>query len=289
MTAPRVPLLAVLVSGHLAACSNGAAADAPSVQTVMTRTGEYVLAYLKQFSATIAEERYVQVVDRGGVESRGRQLRSDVFMIWLSEKGEWAGFRAVFEVDGKVLPDQIERLRELFLRPPTEGLNRAREFADESARYNIGNIGRNINLPMMALDVAKPSNQSRFTFEKSGVETVDGRPVWVIEFVEHERPTIVRTGVGNISSSGNFWIEPNEGRVVRSEFTIGSTTLDLRSHVVVTYRLDPDSGLWLPSRMDELHSRLSRPSWDRIKCTATYGNFRHPVVETQEKTQEPAH
>ncbi|MBI2839571.1 MAG: hypothetical protein HYX75_14755 [Acidobacteria bacterium] len=290
MTALRVPLVAVLVSGYFAAFSEGATADALALQTVMARAGEYLMAYAKQFSATIAEERYLQqVVDRGGVTRQTRQLRSDVFMIWLPEKGEWAGFRAVLEVDGKALPDRIERLRKLFLQSPAEVLNRAREFADESARYNIGSIGRNINLPMMALDVVKPSNQSRFTFKESDEETIDGKTVWVIEFVEHDRPTLVRTSVGDIFSQGKLWIDPIEGRVVRSEFIIGSTTGDLRSDVVVTYRPDAGSGLWLPSRMDELHSRPSRPLSDRIKCTATYGNIRRPVVETQERADAPEH
>lgn len=286
---PLVYRVAVATSACLLVVSSTVRADAPSLENVMKRASEYVQAYQKQFSATVAEEQYVQrVVDRRGMTRQTRRLLSDIVMIWLPETESWTGFRAVYEVDGRTVRDHMERLQRLFLESPSTAVSRAKSFANESARYNIGKVGRNINLPMMALDVLKSANVARFTFAKSGEETVEGSGVWVVKFVEQARPTLVRTSTGDIFSQGKFWIDPQQGRFVRSQIIIGSPTGDLRMEITVSYRNDGTTGMWLPAEMDEIYSRPDQPLSDRITCTAIYSNFRRPEVQTKVEVLNPS-
>ena len=73
-------------------------------------------------------------------------------------------FRDVTEVDGKKLKDRNDRLARLFLSPSKSTASQARKIMDESSRYNIGDIERNINLPVLALVVLDRNMQPGFEF-----------------------------------------------------------------------------------------------------------------------------
>ena len=62
----------------------------------------------------------------------------------------WSGFRDVVEVDGKPVSDRRDRLLSL-LTGPAGGEAELRRIADESARYNVGPVIRNFNVPTTAL------------------------------------------------------------------------------------------------------------------------------------------
>jgi hypothetical protein len=63
-------------------------------------------------------------------------------------------FRDVFERDGKQVRDRQERLAALFLKGSSRSaFEQARAIMDEGARYNIGNVARNINMPTLAAAV----------------------------------------------------------------------------------------------------------------------------------------
>ena len=61
--------------------------------------------------------------------------------------------------------DRSERLVKLFMNP-SDGQRRSRaaEIMRESARYNIGSIKRNVNVPVLALSFMHPRYQPRFKF-----------------------------------------------------------------------------------------------------------------------------
>lgn len=254
---------------------------------ILFRANQYVVRYEKDLAAVVSEERYTQqVVGRHGAK-RTRELRSDVLMIRTPASESWMGFRDVFEVDGRPLGDRQERLQKLFLEGGDIGLTQARKIADESARFNIGDIHRNFNVPTVPLEFLNPLNQYRFYFEKVGEETIEGTPTWAVRYAEHARPTFIRTNLGDLFARGMLWIEPTEGRVVRTELTVGDFRTNLRSTLTVTYRPDERLGLWVPAEMIEVYERPRDDGADAIRCVATYSNFRRFNVQVDEKVAPP--
>ena len=95
--------------------------------------------------------RYRQLWRTPGSELVERVLRSEFVLVGTTDRAEWVGFRDVFVVDGRRVHDRQDRLRQLFLQRNPRVLERARVIADESARYNLGEIHRNFNVPTAAL------------------------------------------------------------------------------------------------------------------------------------------
>ena len=70
----------------------------------------------------------------------------------------------VFEVDGNPVRDRQERLTRLFNDSSAAGSDRMAAIINESARYNIGDIVRTVNTPLMPLLFLDPEHQPRFKF-----------------------------------------------------------------------------------------------------------------------------
>jgi len=275
--------LGAISSGFLFAAVT--AAQPLTLGEVLFRANEYVVAYQKAFASVVAEERYLQRLVEGEEVRRTRDLRSDFLLIKVPDGDEWIGFRDVFEADGKPVRDRQERLEKLFLSP--NALDQARRIADESARYNLGSVRRNINVPMLSLLFLHPLHQHRFNFEKIAEETVEGVPTWVLRYSEHVRPTLVRAGRGDVFARGRFWLDPANGRVVRSELILGDLTSTIRSTITVTYRPDEKLGVWVPHHMEEIYDNPRDPADERIESDATYSNFRRFDVRVDEKITVP--
>jgi hypothetical protein len=65
---------------------------------------------------------------------------------------------------------------------------------DESARYNVGSLQRNINVPTMALTFLRGPNQARAKFQVTGHERVGNVEAVILSFEEFAVPTIIRSG-----------------------------------------------------------------------------------------------
>ena len=118
-------------------------------------------------------------------------LVSDFLLVQVPGEG-WLPFRDVFERDGKQVRDRQERLSTLFLNGSSRSaFDQARAIMDESARYNIGNVSRNINVPTLPLPFLTALHRQRFAF-KAGKRD-DDDPGAVIEFKETGRPTFITT------------------------------------------------------------------------------------------------
>ena len=65
----------------------------------------------------------------------------------------------------------------LFLNDAGSAFERARRIADESTRYNIGNINRNINLPTLPLVFLTDRYRDGFDFRESGRDSFRTR--WI--------------------------------------------------------------------------------------------------------------
>ena len=267
------------------------AAQRLTVRDVLFKASQSLLEFEKVFSNVVAEESYGQkIVNQSGKVRRTRKLVSDFLLVRPPGADNWFGFRDVFEVDGKLIRDRQERLRRLFLDSPEDAFEHASQILKESARYNIGGVQRNINLPTMALAILHPLNQHRFFFEKTGEETIDDVAVWTIRFAEHSRPTLIRAGrrgLGDVYTRGSVWIAPENGQLIYSELIVGDTYSNVRSQITVKYRFEERFGVWVPSEMHEIYDRPKQRRTPRIEGEAKYSNFRKFEVEVDETIKVP--
>jgi hypothetical protein len=215
-----------------------------------------------------------------------RELTSDLLLVRPEGAPRWIQFRDVFEVDGKPVRDRNERLMHLFLAPDASTAKQVEQIVTESSRYNIGNLLRTINVPVLALMVLDPVNQRRFKFKrgsaampKLSLSLAVGADVWVVEYDEAQPETLIRTSNNrDLPSRGRFWIEPATGRVVTSELIAEDSFV--RGTIVVSYQPDVLEGLLVPKEMRERYE-VQRNA-QRVDGTATYGRFRRFQVQVDE-------
>jgi hypothetical protein len=292
-----------------------AAQQEPTIDVVLARAGVYVTEFQRQFSGIVAEERYVQDVKAVGrrpgcppagtlaatvvcpeslVNPLRSQLRSDLLLVKAGAAGEWLQYRDVFEVDGQPVRDRTERLTRLFLDPSASSAGQIARIRDESARYNIGDIQRNLNVPIFALTFLVPANQPRFKFRRTKermpatvgpLSGADGAfrvstEVWVIQYQEVQRGTLIRTTRNkDLPSRGRVWIEPSSGHVLMTELV--AENHEVRATIDVSYQSEPLLGLLVPIEMREWYD--GRRTGSRIEAVATYGRFRQFQVNVDEK------
>ena len=256
---------------------------------LLARAGAYVESFQRNFGSVVAEERYEQTlrrviganttsVQRGGGGPMETVLVSDFLLVQVPGEG-WLPFRDVFERDGKQVRDRQERLAALFLKGSSRSaFEQARAIMDEGARYNIGNVARNINMPTLALPFLTAQHRERFAFKAGKREAND--PGAVIEFKETGRPTFISTTGGrDLPVNGRFWVDERDGTVLRTELRAVDTSVE--AHIVVTYEPDAGTGLMVPVRMEERYRRSRDPM--EVRGVATYSRFRRFQVNTSEE------
>jgi len=268
------------------------------LESLLARAGAYVESFQRNFGSVVAEERYEQTlrrapgatttsVPRGGGGPTDTVLASDFLLVQIPGEG-WLPFRDVFERDGKQVRDRQERLAALFLKGSSRNaLDQARAIMDESARYNIGNVARNINVPTLVLPFLTAEHRKRFTFKTGKLDDDDTRNIRleadslaVIEFKETGRPTFISTTGGrDLPANGRVWIDARDGAVLRTELHAIDTGVE--AHIVVTYEPDAGTGLRVPVRMEERFRRARDPM--EVRGVATYSRFRRFQVSTSEE------
>lgn len=261
---------------------------APSLATVLERAAAYVARFQQRLSRVVAEEHYVQDWFRSERAERRllqhRELRSDLVLMQVGQDTSWTEFRDVFEVDGQAVRRRDGRLEDV-LQHATD-LAEAAAIVAEGARFNIGDVTRNVNTPLFSLRFLETGNQRRFAFTRS----VDDAPtrtaspddkanrvfrtsteVWVIAFREVQTPTLIRTAQRKDQRArGRFWIEPDTGRVLVSELVVGDR--DVRATIDVSFQSEPLLDMLVPIAMRERYEL--RPSKSVVEGRATYGTFR---------------
>jgi hypothetical protein len=270
-------LLGILVAGLIAA---PAFAQTPEIDAILDKAGDYVAAYERTFAGVVAEETYRQQVQggRGRNDARGfpvetpgqrRDLKSDVLLVRAPAGDRWIQFRDVFEVDGKPVRDRAERLSKLFLQPSASVQQQVDDIAASSARYNIGGVNRNVNLPVLALTVLEARNRAWFSFKgrKAG-------NTFELEFQEERTGTLIRTaGDQAMPSRGRFTIDAVSGSVLSSELIAESGSL--RARIEVTYALDPGVNVLVPREMREKYVLRDGST---VEGKATYAKYRRYQV-----------
>lgn len=272
----------------VASVATTAGAQSLTLDELLFRANESVIAYEQVFSNAVTEEQYVQRIVRADGSFRDeRQLRSDMLLVQLPGAVSWLGYRDVFEVNGELVRDRDARLQDLFLTGTRPAVEQATTIALESARYNIGDVVRTVNLPTIALAFLHPLNQHRFDFERVGEEVIEGRPTWIVGFSEQARPTFVQSRGGDTFARGRFWLDVETGDTLRSELILGTSRSEILTTITVDYREDESLALWVPDSMREVYEQPRRSRADRIEATATYSNFRQFGVLTEETISVP--
>ena len=267
------------------------AVDRRDAAAVLERTSAYLESYEKAFSGVVSEEIYSQELRippsmenrptnmgqlpprfLGVSEAATRTLRADVLQTRVGE-GEWVAFRDVYEVSGEPVRDRDARLQKLFVDAPPGAVEQARRILAESARYNLGTLQRDINVPTMALTYLRESNQSRSDFSIDGNQDIGGVRAVVLEFKERASPTIVRSAEGDLPATGRVWIEPDSGRVLKTEISMASRRSGAK--ITVTYGAVPEVTMWVPIVMTEEYTGA-----EIIFGKATYSKFRQFAVST---------
>jgi len=190
-------------------------------------------------------------------------------LAWFPDVPGWFGFRDVIEVDGKPVKDRDRRLARLFLEKPTGKL--LKQALQEAARYNLGTIRRNFNVPMVTLQFLDKDLSARFRFEDGGRGRVGHRDAQIVRFQEIVRPSIILADEVDALAVGRYWIEPDTGRILKTELVIGDRNGDIR--ISTWYRPDDRLGIWVPAKMTERYDYIKR-LYDSIQCEASYTNFR---------------
>jgi len=252
----------------------------PNLITVLLRASAYVAGYVKAMTSVVSEERYEQTLFRkgdwtgAGVIVR-RTLVSDYLLVAVSGSSQWLPFRDVYSVDGVPVRDRSDRLLKLFVESPADAYNQALRIREESSRHNIGSGTRDTNVPTFALQFLSDELRGGFTFTLKGRERLDDLETVVVEYLETSLPSVI-VGRQNedVPSRGRFWIDPTDGRIVRTLLETrpngGVNTLD------VVYRYEPRLGILVPGEMNERR----KADAEVVEGRATYSNFRRFQVDT---------
>lgn len=290
-------LVALLVALTVLLSTPRARAQDLTVAEVLKNAATYLADFQRQLSGIISEETYVQEISPVGTSgagmSRRRSLKSDLLLVKPTGADRYVEFRDVFEVDGQPVRTRGDRLSQLLREPWGAVSTQMSAIINESARYNIGGIQRNVNTPVLVLLFLDQAFQKGFEFKRASMErsvlypqvlanpvtgaaTPDGNLVfrastemWALEFREKHRPTIVRTPDGRpLPVRGRFWINPATGAVLISEMVLAGGGVN--TTVTVSYQSEPLMGFLVPVEMRESYSSAR----ERISGTATYGRFR---------------
>jgi len=128
------------------------AAD-PALTGALDKLAAYVSAYGEKAALIVAVEKYTQTVMFEGAQTpaQPRRLVAEFAIVKTGDGSGWVGFRDVVEVNGKPLSDRRDRLMSLFTSKANTDAGEVTRIANESARFNVGPVSRNFNVPTTAM------------------------------------------------------------------------------------------------------------------------------------------
>jgi len=277
MTA-RCRVTASLLIVMLAAAAPSVSAQNVQPKDLLPRIGDYIRAFVNDFSNVVAEESYKQEITS---PRRKRQLKSDLMLVKYPGAEGWIIFRDTFEVDGKSVRSEPERLTKLFVEPPENAMRRAREITTASEKYNLARIGT-INNPLLVLALQQEENQDRFRYTLGGMEKSLGPDVRVLQFQEFRTPSFIKLdGNADVFTSGLLYVEQATGRVVKTQLNIGRRGSGIE--IQTTFQRDPMLAIDVPVLLKEWYPDGQGGD---ITGEATYSRFRRFQVSTQEEVKK---
>ena len=293
------PIGALLVLG-LSVVGEAQVGNSPGsgFTTIIGSAMRYVMAYEQKFALLAADETYVQELQRppnpgdnlsqrnpgGGMRAGGAisrlVMKSDFLLVQLGGDGEgWMAFRDVYEVKGAKLHERDDRLLTLFQSNDKERFEKAAKLSEATAKHNLGNVARTINIPTLAMMFLHPRVNERFEFTDEGEETIDGRVLRRAAYREAARPTLIKTTRGrDLALTGHLWIDPFTGTVVKTDLNAADPAV--RCAITVIFKRNEALDFWVPSQMDEYYKAAL--GLDEIVATATYSNVRRFLKQSIE-------
>jgi hypothetical protein len=275
-----IALLACLTLGS-------AASNDTSLATVLQRAGVAVERYSRETAVILANETCQQRAYRARRENRfvggfsattvaRRRWKADLALLptpaFAPSGYPWVEFRDVVEVDGRALPDRQSRIEGVLQSASGMTIEKARAFTQESSRFNIGPVARNINTPSVVLLVVAPVNQQRFVFEKTGEEAFEGIPCWKLGYHEWRAPTLIRLPENiDAPASGALLVDPSSGEVLRGLLEL-TTSAESSGTTTVTFRHVKGFEGRLPIEMVEKATAAGGMEW--VEARYEYSNFR---------------
>jgi hypothetical protein len=255
-----------------------------SLKDVVSRVGAYVDSYGDKASIVVCTEKYEQHAEASTSSPQTRTLTSDFALVYADAIHGWLGFRDVLDVDGQAVGDREDRLARVLMAAQGR-FDEARRLSDEGARFNLGNVQRNFNVPTSALFFFVSANHDRFKFAARRVAE-DG--TWEITFREPGKSTLIVTPDRDpVSTAGTIWVRPDDGVIVRTVLDVDARMRHIdppereKGRIDVRYRLVDTLGMWLPATMDESFEGTHGPStpgapeaWDKVTGHAEYSNYR---------------
>jgi hypothetical protein len=207
-----------------------------------------------------------------------RRLRSSLLLVHDPET-PWQLHRDVVAVDDMPVADRQDRLTALFAEPGADPARRLREVTDDSARYNLGHVTRNINVPTFPLLVVHPAYADRFRFSDRGRMREDGVEVRLVAFREKGRPRVIRGDrLRDVELRGLLAIDEFTGELVRA--VMSPRAGDLRSTLQVSFARVAGLPARVPVRLWEWYWVHDVPERDRyVEGEATYDDFRRYTTE----------
>jgi hypothetical protein len=194
----------------------------PIVDDAMHRAAAYVASYGEKMSVVVGVEKYIQNINpaNGAPPLRPRQIVAEFALVKSGGPIPWTGYRDVIEVNGDPITDRRDRIVKI-LTDSANPLEEAARLTAESARFNVGPVSRNFNVPTSALFFFHEMNLSRFTFTRKGTKKIDGIDTLEVAFKETAHPTLITTRGGkDVPAEGTIWVLPADGTVVRTRLQL---------------------------------------------------------------------
>lgn len=269
------------------------------VQRIVDLASRQVEVFIASNAVLIAREHYVQEIKRrpsttgllasygGGITVERRTLDSEVALVQVGRDDLWLLARDIERVDDRALPPS-ERGSLANATPDTRDAALAyfRELADRGARFNIGDVDRNINVPTLALWFLSGSNRTRFAFRRTGRETVGRVACDVLSYEEHRAPYLLQVQGVPAPTRGRIWVAPATGLVVRTELILaddaaarGRAATGTRAVITVDYAHSSDVDSWVPASMTERYDARQGLGTEFIVGRAEYRDFRRFDVQ----------
>jgi hypothetical protein len=265
-------------------------AQSNSLAAVLDRAAEYVARYEeKELGNLLVAETYSQNVatyyERNGVTQNNRRKTESDFLI-LALGDDRVGLRLVNKVDGKPAPKTPASFEAILSDSSASGVRQLRAIQEESSRYNIGPIKREINVPTLALKVARKAEAPRFSFSRRDTKKISGVDTWEVRFQEQRAPTLTHGIQGeSLLSSGALWIEPESGRILKTELRVENPFSEqtVKAVITVTYKPNESLGMLVPVEMEEEYTTR----FTTVTAVASYSNYRLFKVDVKSSVEEP--
>lgn len=283
-----------LVAALVLVTSARPAAQVTDTASLLAAASRWTARFEQSLSNLLFHEQYRQTITNTGmleqqvalpvgvhryVEGNRGSLLTDanVFLLKPANATRFVVYRDVYVANGQKITDHTSRLQDLLVADTAAGRAQAQALTNESARFNVGIIARNTNIPTMLYDYLMPANIGGIRVRPAGRQVLDGRELAVLEFQEIARPTLIRgPDDSDVPASGQYWIDPSSGVVPRAVLHLEVGPYQARSEV--TLELHPLLKVWVPREMLEVWQAGS----SRINGMARYDNFVRLAVSTEE-------